>query len=147
MVGKEVLTLDEIKKGLKDAKDKREYLKEFIQDESYQDKKKEITKELASAILSSPKPSYNLIYDSLNEGLEPIYFWIVDTMQDTPPVGLGLKVWKGSEEFEASVSSGYFGEMGQRTTLMQQKAMEYLGTLNNIIKSVLNLIYDLKEPL
>src|SRR3989338_2175963 len=145
MVGKEVLTLDEIKKGLKDAKDKREYLKEFIQDESYQDKKKEITKELASAILSSPKPSYNLIYDSLNEGLEPIYFWIVDTMQDTPPVGLGLKVWKGSEEFEASVSSGYFGEMGQRTTLMQQKAMEYLGTLNNIIKSVLNLIYDLKE--
>jgi len=46
MVGKEVLTLDEIKKGLKDAKDKREYLKEFIQDESYQDKKKEITKEL-----------------------------------------------------------------------------------------------------
>src|SRR3989344_9118193 len=66
-------------------------------------------------------------------------------MADSKPTGLKLDVWKGKEEYEASASSGYFGEMGQRTSLMQQKAMEYLGAINNVIKSVLNLIYDLKE--
>jgi len=66
-------------------------------------------------------------------------------MRDTSPSGLQLEVWKGPEDFEASVTSGYFGEIGQRASLMQQKAMEYLGVINNLIKSILNIIYDLKE--
>jgi len=149
MVEKEVLTLDEIKKGLAAIEDKKtarkDYLRKFIQDPTYEDIKKDLAKELTTLIVKKPKASYNLIYDSLNEGLEPIYFWIVDEMRDSAPAGLGLEVWKGPEEFEASVSSGYFGEMGQRATLIQKQAMEYLGTINNVIKSILNLIYDLKE--
>ncbi len=152
MAQKEVVSLEDINKGLKDLKDKKKdvkdqinYLKEFILDERYKQHRSELIRELGPLVIAKPKVSYNLIYDSLNEGLEPIYFWMVDTMSETPPAGLGLKVWKGPEEFEASVSSGYFGEMGQRTSLMQQKAMEYLGTINNLIKSILNLIYDLRE--
>ncbi|MBI2148807.1 hypothetical protein HYU23_03940 [Candidatus Woesearchaeota archaeon] len=157
MAEKEVLSVEDIKKNLKDIDSKKElsdsdklegkkkFLKELIADENYKDKKKELVKELTPLILKKPIANYNLIYDSLSEGLEPIYFWTLDTMRDSPPAGIGLEVWKGTEEFEASVTSGYFGEIGQRSTLMQQKAMEYLGTINNIIKSVLNLIYDLKE--
>ncbi len=148
MKEKEILSFDEIKKGLskiKDSKDKVGYLKEFLEDEDYKDKRKDLVKEYVPLLLKEPLISYNLIYDSLNEGLEPIYFWVLDFMSDSSPAGLGLNVWKGPEEFEASVTSGYFGEMGQRSTLMQQKAMEYLGTVNNLIKSILNLIYDLKE--
>jgi len=148
MKKKEILTLEEIKKEVshkKEDEEKKSYLKSFLEEEDYKDLKKDLQRELVPIITKKPIISYNLIYDSLSESLEPIYFWILDFMRDTSPGGLGLDVWKGAEEFETSISSGYFGEMGQRATLMQQKAMEYLGTINNIIKSILNLIYDLKE--
>ncbi len=143
---KEILTVDAIKKELSKKKDdqKKEFLKELLSDEDYKEIRMELIKDLGS-LVTKGKASYNLIYDSLNEGLEPIYFWILDFMRDSNPAGLGLIVWKGQEEYEASVTSGYFGEMGQRASLMQQKAVEYLGTVNNIIKSVLNIIYDLRE--
>ncbi len=142
---KEMLCLEEIKKQLKNKKDSKEFLKDFIENENYKDIKKDLQKELYSSITKKPAVSYNLVYDSLSEGLEPIYFWLLDFMRESSPGGLKLDVWKGPEDFEASVSSGYFGEIGQRASLMQQKAMEYLGAVNNVIKSVLNLIYDLKE--
>src|SRR3989344_1670589 len=142
---KEVLSLEEIKKQLKNKNEPKEFLKDLIEYEDYKEIKKDIQKELYSLITKKPAVSYNLVYDSLSEGLEPIYFWLLDFMRESAPGGLKLDVWKGPEEFEASVSSGYFGEIGQRASLMQQKAMEYLGAINNVIKSVLNLIYDLKE--
>ncbi|MBS3167677.1 hypothetical protein J4216_00975 [Candidatus Woesearchaeota archaeon] len=145
MEEKRAPTIEEVRKSLKDKKDKKDYLKSLIKDKSYEKIKSDLLKELAVLVKGEPIKSYNLIYDSLSEALEPIYFWILDFMQDSKPAGLGLKVWKGKEEFEASVSSGYFGEIGQRATLMQQKAMEYLGAINNVIKSILNLIYDLRE--
>ncbi len=147
MKEKEALSLGEIKKQLsnKDDEGKKELLKEFLKDENYKDLKKELLKELVSKVTKKPTISYELIYDSLNEGLEPIYFWMVDFMKDSRPAGLGLDVWKGLEESEASVTSGYFGEIGQRVSLMQQKTIDYLGLINNIIKSILNLIYDLRE--
>lgn len=154
---KEVLSLEEIDKKLKETDkrsidekqkntEKREFLKDLYQDDDYKDKKKDIVKKLVPIIRNSREVSKHLLsYDSLSEGMEPIYYWILDFMQDTGPSGLGMKVRKFEEGMEASVTSGYFGEIGQRATLMQQKAMEYLGTINNIIKSLLNLIYDLKE--
>ncbi len=142
---KEVLSLEEIKKELQKKKEPKEFLKDLVADDDYKDIKKELQKELAIIISKKPAISYNIVYDSLSEGLEPIYFWVLDFMRESAPGGLKLDVWKGPEEFEASVSSGYFGEIGQRASLMQQKAMEYLGAVNNVIKSVLNLIYDLKE--
>lgn len=145
MIEKEVLTLSDIRKRLGKKDNKAGYLKGFIEDPTYKNIRKDIVKELAQIVTKKPIMSYNLIYDSLSEGLEPIYFWVLDFMRDSAPAGLGLTVWKGAEESESSVSSGYFGEIGQRATLMQQKAMEYLGAINNVIKSILNLIYDLKE--
>src|SRR3989344_1020712 len=154
MQKKEILSLEEIKKKLssiknkdksKEANAKKDLLKPFLEDEDYKNIRREIVREIVPLLIKSPLANYNLIYDSFSEGLEPIYFWVLDFMRDTPPAGLGLEVWKGPEEFEASVTSGYYGEMGQRASLMQQKAVEYLGTINNIIKSILNLIYDLKE--
>jgi len=45
----------------------------------------------------------------------------------------------------SSPGSGHFAEMGQRLTRLQEEGMKILGALNQVIKSVLNLIYDLKE--
>ena len=141
MQEEEVLSIEQIKKALKDIKenkDKTKYIKRLLAKESYKDLKKDLTKELVPLILEDKKKvekSYSLIYDSMNESLEPIYFWMLDFLRDKAPAGLGLDLWKGPEDFEASVTSGYFGEIGQRSSLMQQKAMEYLGTINNIINS------------
>ncbi|MBU2633948.1 MAG: hypothetical protein KJ674_01765 [Nanoarchaeota archaeon] len=92
------------------------------------------------------KNEYKITYDSISEGLEPIYFWLLDFMSDTAPNGLGLNdVVKNREEFEAAVSSGYFGEMGTRASVMQDRAMKMMATINTVIRSMINLIYDLRE--
>ncbi|MCD4666481.1 hypothetical protein K8R47_01575 [archaeon] len=89
---------------------------------------------------------YKLTYDSLSEGLEPIYFWILDFMQDSGPAGLGMdEVLKSKDEYEAAVGSGYFGEMGSRISVMQDRALKMMATINTVIRSIINLIYDLRE--
>ena len=58
-------------------------------------------------------PLYSIQYDSLAEGLEPIYFWLLDFMQDPRPSGLGMdEVIKSKDEYEAAVGSGFFSELG-----------------------------------
>jgi hypothetical protein len=145
---KEVKALKEIKEELsKKEKDSDiiGYLKPFIADKAYSNIRKELLKDYVPALLKKPKSEYMLTYEAMGEGVEPVYFWILDFMADSPPGGLGLDVAKSREEFEASLSSGYFGEMGQRATLMQKQAAEYLGAINQVIKSIIQLIYDLKE--
>jgi len=49
------------------------------------------------------------------------------------------------DKFEASVGSGFFGDMGTRASIMQDRAMKLLTTINAVTRSVLNILYDLKE--
>ncbi len=90
--------------------------------------------------LKSPAEKHVLIYDSFGEGLEPIYFWILDMMQ-----ARHNNVEKLVDNFVAAPGSNHFAEMGQRATRMQEEAMKIFGAINQVIKSVLNIIYDLKE--
>ncbi len=79
-------------------------------------------------------------YDSAAEGLEPIYFFITDLMGD-----FGLKTEKLVDNFTSSPGSGHFGELGQRATIMQQQGAKILADINAVLRSILNLIYDLKD--
>ncbi len=90
-------------------------------------------------------PQFHIIYDTFGQGLEPVYFWTLDFMRNDPPNGLNLEVNKIEEEFEASVGGGYYGEMGARASVMQDRAMNILGKVNDIVRIIINLIYDLKE--
>ncbi len=83
---------------------------------------------------------HTLVYDSTSETLEPIYFFILDLMND-----FGLAPEKLVDNFTAAPGSGYFAELGQRATIMQQQGTKILGDVNTVLKSVLNIIYDLKE--
>lgn len=89
-----------------------------------------------------PEPIWGnkLIYDSTSETLEPIYFWILEAMER-----FGLKVEKLVDNFVASPGSGYFAELGARATKMQEESMKILGSVNTVVKSIINIIYDLKE--
>jgi len=83
---------------------------------------------------------HKLVYDSPTESLEPIYFFILDLMND-----LGLKPEKLIDNFTSSPGSQHFGEMGQRTSVMQQQGAKLLGDINTVLRSILNIIYDLRE--
>ena len=57
----------------------------------------------------------------------------------------GLKTEKIIDNFTSSPGSGHFGELGQRATIMQQQGAKILADINAVLRSVLNLIYDLKD--
>jgi len=87
-----------------------------------------------------PDAEHKLVYDSSSEGLEPIYFFIFDLMND-----FGLGPEKLVDSFVSSPGSGHFQELGTRATIMQQQGAKILGDVNTVLRSVLNIIYDLKE--
>lgn len=88
----------------------------------------------------SPEAIHTLVYDSSSETLEPVYFFILDLMND-----LGLAPEKLIDNFSSTPGSGHFAELGQRATVMQQQATKILGDTNTVMRSVLNIIYDLKD--
>jgi len=77
---------------------------------------------------------------STSESVEPFYFWLIDFMKI-----LGFTVEKVGETMGASVVSGFFGEMSMRREKLEEQGMRYLQTVNTIVKSVINLLYDLRE--
>lgn len=87
-----------------------------------------------------PLWEHSLIYDSPAEQLEPIYFWIIDFMSD-----IGLETEKLVDNFSASPGSGYFAELGAKATRMQEEGMKIMQTIGVMLKSLVNLLYDLKE--
>ena len=54
-------------------------------------------------------------------------------------------VEKISDNFASSPGSGHFGEMGIRKSQMQTQATQILTSMNTILKSVIQLLYDLRE--
>ncbi len=94
----------------------------------------------AEKVIPKPLESHTLVYDSSSETLEPVYFYILDLMND-----FGFAPEKYTDNFSSSPGSGHFGELGQRATIMQQQASKLMGDVNTVLRSVLNIIYDLKE--
>ena len=95
-------------------------------------------------VVDDKQKEAKLSYDSFGEGLEPAYFWIIDFMGDKPG-GLGFEVKKTREGFESSVGSAFFGEMGTKASVMQDRAIKLLGMINTVVRSIMNILYDLKE--
>lgn len=98
---------------------------------------KDITKE--SIKYKEPIWQTALAYDSYAEKLEPVYFWILDLMED-----LGLDTEKIADNFTASPGSGYFSDMNQRMGALQDRAMNFLKLINDMIKGIIVLINELK---
>ncbi|MEK6890708.1 MAG: hypothetical protein AABX03_01075 [Nanoarchaeota archaeon] len=93
--------------------------------------------------ISKQKPvgEHQITYDSSSETLEPIYFWILNFMNNL----FGGKVEKLIDNFSSSPGSGHFSELSQKRTIMQDNVMKTLGAVNQVIKSIINIIYDLKD--
>jgi len=91
-------------------------------------------------VYKEPIWEHSLVYDSSFEQLEPIYFWLLDFMSD-----LGFETEKIIDNFSASPGSGHFAELGTRATKMQEEGMKIMQTIGIMLKSLINLIYDMKE--
>src|SRR3989344_621862 len=102
----------------------------------------EIIQEISPHYAREKKPDseHTLVYDSSSETLEPVYFFVIDLMEN-----FGLEPVKLVDNFASSPGSGHFAEIGQRATIMQQQGSKILGDVNTVLRSVLNIIYDLKE--
>lgn len=91
--------------------------------------------------LKRPIQQYQLAYDASSESLETIYYWILDNIVVTE----FRTVEKIIDNFISAPGSGHFSEMGAKATRMQEEGMKLLANANNVIRSILNIIYDLKE--
>ncbi len=90
--------------------------------------------------LKSPSEYHQIEYDSPAEGLEPLYFWTLDFMERMFP-----KVEKLTDNFISSPGSGHFSDLSGKASRMQEEAMKMLGATNQVIKTILNILYDLKD--
>ena len=93
-----------------------------------------------TGVKEKPIGEHVLVYDSLSESLEPLYFFILELAQN-----FGYDVEKIIDNFTSTPGSSHFAEMGQRATRMQEEGMKIMGSINTVLRSVLNLLYDLKE--
>ena len=88
-----------------------------------------------------PSSEHKLVYNSLAETLEPVYFWILDFMNNM----FGGNVEKLIDNFSSSPGSGHFSEIGLKKAEMQKQAMNAMQMVNTILRSTMNILYDLKE--
>jgi hypothetical protein len=114
------------------SKEKLRKFKEYIKTEGFQ--------KAANKAKPRSDAKHTMGYESSIETLEPVYFFILDLMND-----FGFSTEKIIDNFSSSPGSGHFVELTQRAASMQNQASQLLGSINAVIKSVLNLIYDLKE--
>jgi len=117
---------------------KRKLLKKLINDNGLSSGMKKASE--FKVLEYKPLSSFKMTYDSDMGQLEPVYFWLLDFMQDA-----GVKVKKITDNFASAPGSGQFSEMGNKATAMQQQATKILADTNVVIKSILQLVYDLKE--
>src|SRR3990167_3691470 len=87
-----------------------------------------------------PEAEHTLLYDSAAETLEPVYFFILDLLQN-----LGFAQEKLVDNFTSTPGGSHFSEVGMKATRLQEEASKLLANVNTVLRSVLNIVYDLKE--
>jgi len=87
-----------------------------------------------------PEAEHNLVYESYSESLEPIYYFIIDLMND-----FGLKPEKLVDNFVSATGGAYFSETGMKAVRMQEEASKIMANINAVVRSVLNIVHDLKD--
>ncbi len=87
-----------------------------------------------------PETTHKLVYETYAESLEPVYYFILDLMND-----LRLSPEKLIDNFSPTPGSTQFAELSDRASRMQQYATKIMGDVNIVLRSVLNIVYDLKD--
>jgi hypothetical protein len=103
------------------------------------DSPEDIIKNISKFHKKGPSREWKIMYNSPFETLEPVYFWILDFM------GYPKGVDKIVDNFASSPGSGHFSELMGKATRMQEEAMKVMQTIGVLVKSIVNIIYDLRQ--
>jgi len=114
----------------------------YLEFDEYNDKSVAYASPFKLLGFKAPVEKHSTYYDTFGESLEPVYFWLMDALQSDPRMN---RIDKLVDNFVTAPGSGQFSEIGMKATKMQEEAMKLLGSANTVLKSVLNIIYDLKE--
>ncbi len=90
-----------------------------------------------------PNPMYRhrLVHEAMNQYIEDAYFWTIDHLR----YDFGYnKFHKISDVFAASEQSAFFGVSEQRLGLQQDKASGYLRGISEMVKSLFQLVRELR---
>ncbi len=87
---------------------------------------------------------YLLGLDTMTEGLESSYYWILSFWGDKF-FNQNYKIRKAQEYFAATETSYIFGDMGARRTNLEKRAQELLALINQLIRTIINILWDLRE--
>ena len=101
--------------------------------ERAEDKKKGILGDVAEA-------THILDHDTTSETIEAIYFFVLDLMND-----FHLDVEKLVDNFTSTEGGAHFSETGMKKVRMQEEASKMLANAGVVMRSVLNITYDLKD--
>lgn len=102
--------------------------------------KKELEEKVRLMLQKNLIRKYEYEEDSFNPSVEPKYFWVIDFLKT-----MRYKVKKHWEKMGASVVSQFFGEMSTRRQFLERRGMEIMSTVNTVVKTIINLLYDLRE--
>ncbi len=116
---------------------------ELVEPQFMDFEKEKLKNAIEAGGLKNPIEKHVVEYDlsgNPTELLEQLYFWLLDKIR-----GDYGKVDKLMDNFIASPGSGLFTDFLSKTTRVQEEASRIMGNVNTVIRSILNLLYDLKE--
>jgi hypothetical protein len=89
--------------------------------------------------------------ESMGSGVEKHYFWLLRFLRGTPNTGFpnsfGLnakKVYKVKDEFNASVSSSFHGNVGSKISAIQQQISTYLAQIGQMTKTIFPIVREIR---
>jgi hypothetical protein len=91
--------------------------------------------------IKNPIEKHKFEYDNFTgQGIEQIYFWLIDYINEN-----FKKSDKLIDNFVSSTGSSHFGDMSIRISQLQQSAQRSFELANTVLRSVLTMVYDLKD--
>lgn len=95
------------------------------------------------AYLPYPKPlsRYTVVYETVHQSIEPVYYWCINHLQD---MGF-VRIEKITDIFAAGEHSSFYGAGAQRLGLAQDKVSQFLIAIGQFIrKDLFQLVRDIK---
>ncbi|MDP2749719.1 MAG: hypothetical protein Q8O89_02715 [Nanoarchaeota archaeon] len=90
-----------------------------------------------------PKPILRrrIVYESFNQNIEEIYYWLIDFMRIDNSCTTMEKI---TDVFAASEQSSFFGAAQARLGIQQDKVSQFLATIGKMIKELFQLVRELR---
>lgn len=90
-----------------------------------------------------PKPIHKmkLVYQSFNQSVEEVYFWLLSSLRDD----FGLHdVKKITDIFTSSEQSAFWGQAQQRMSIQQGQVSNYLATIGKLTKELFQIVREMR---